>query len=361
MSTAFQIILLKSFPDGAVAPESDEYYPVYFSTEPKTSLVYGLDYWTNPERRAALEHARDEDRIKAVRTKLFDGQNGSSGVGIAVFVPVYAKGTSAPRLRIAGATLPASSSASSICRSFCNRSETRLRQIRPSASACTRRAPPASLAWRDGIHPIFPQSGGCRHRAIYNGWTILRIGDANWRLLAAPAIGGQLIAQHYRALVLLAAGLIVTLFLAVYLALASRNSLQLSLANRRVLELAQTDILTGLPNRAYLLEQLQKISVSEQAPSTGFSILMLDLDRFKNVNDSLGHAAGDALLRQVARRLCSTLRDVRRSGAVWRRRVRHRPIRMPKSAGGIDRSCCANLQGNRRAFPAAGQSRGDRH
>jgi diguanylate cyclase (GGDEF)-like protein len=299
----------KSFPDGAVAPESDEYYPVYFSTEPKTSLVYGLDYWTNPERRAALEHARDEDRIKAVRTKLFDGQNSSSGIGIAVFVPVYAKGTSrttiADRRRNLAGFIVGIFDLPQLLRSIQSAAAANpaisISVYPPGATGIARLArwdtPDFSSVRR------MPASGDLQ-------WlTILRIGDANWRLLAAPAIGGQLVAQHYRALVLLAAGLIVTLFLAVYLALASRNSLQLSLANRRVLELAQTDILTGLPNRAYLLEQLHKISVSEQAPSTGFSILMLDLDRFKNVNDSLGHAAGDALLRQVARRLCSTLRE----------------------------------------------------
>src|SRR6478609_1955071 len=85
---------IKSFPDGTVAAESDEYYPVYFSTEQKTSRIYGLDYWTDPERRAALEHARDDDEIKALRTKLFEGRNGPNAVGIAVSVPVYAKGTS---------------------------------------------------------------------------------------------------------------------------------------------------------------------------------------------------------------------------------------------------------------------------
>ena len=89
----------------------------------------------------------------------------------------------------------------------------------------------------------------------------------------------------------------------------SRNSRQLALANRRVLELAQTDILTELPNRAFFLEQLDEADSDEGRRGGAFSILMLDLDRFKNVNDSLGHAAGDALLRQVALRLKSALRS----------------------------------------------------
>src|SRR5262249_11278555 len=84
----------KSFPDGELAPENDEYYPVYFSTEPKTSVVYGLDYWTYPERRAALEQARDDDRVSVLRNKLYEARSGPNAIGVAVGVPVYAKGTS---------------------------------------------------------------------------------------------------------------------------------------------------------------------------------------------------------------------------------------------------------------------------
>ncbi|MBK8906633.1 MAG: EAL domain-containing protein [Rhodospirillales bacterium] len=68
------------------------------------------------------------------------------------------------------------------------------------------------------------------------------------------------------------------------------------------------DALTGLPNRAYLAEQLdQTLSLAERTGQTA-ALLMLDLDRFKEVNDTLGHPAGDALLCDVARRLRTSMR-----------------------------------------------------
>jgi len=77
----------------------------------------------------------------------------------------------------------------------------------------------------------------------------------------------------------------------------------------RLVSSARTDALTGLPNRAVVLERVQRALEHARAhPGYGFAVLFMDFDRFKQVNDTLGHGAGDELLRQIAARLRRALR-----------------------------------------------------
>jgi diguanylate cyclase (GGDEF)-like protein len=80
-------------------------------------------------------------------------------------------------------------------------------------------------------------------------------------------------------------------------------------SERRIAYMAQHDMLTGLANRAQFAEKLDEVSKRHNRHGTGFAVFMLDLDRFKAVNDTLGHAAGDLLLKQVATRLKGSLRE----------------------------------------------------
>jgi len=82
-----------------------------------------------------------------------------------------------------------------------------------------------------------------------------------------------------------------------------------ALNEKRIAYLAQHDLLTGLANRALFTEKLDDVAKRLQRHGTTFTVLMLDLDRFKYVNDTLGHPAGDQLLIEVAKRLRSSLRD----------------------------------------------------
>lgn len=83
-------------------------------------------------------------------------------------------------------------------------------------------------------------------------------------------------------------------------AVARRQSID---QQRQFSRLARRDVLTGLPNRVYLQKLLPRLIKRAARDSSHMALLYIDLDHFKNVNDSLGHAAGDKLLLAVAHRL----------------------------------------------------------
>jgi len=78
-------------------------------------------------------------------------------------------------------------------------------------------------------------------------------------------------------------------------------------SEREISRLARFDSLTSLPNRAMMRQTLDEALRNAAHRKKGCALFMIDLDRFKNVNDTLGHPIGDALLRQVAERLTSVM------------------------------------------------------
>lgn len=87
-----------------------------------------------------------------------------------------------------------------------------------------------------------------------------------------------------------------------------RHNAALEQANAQLHHAATHDPLTALPNRALLADRLEQAIANAERHRSRFALLVVDLDRFKSVNDSLGHMAGDTMLREVARRLGRLLR-----------------------------------------------------
>ena len=88
-------------------------------------------------------------------------------------------------------------------------------------------------------------------------------------------------------------------------ALTFRENIALADSHRQ----AVTDSLTGLPNRRLFLDRAERATATARRDGERVGVMIIDLDRFKEVNDTLGHHSGDVMLQEIARRLTATVRD----------------------------------------------------
>jgi len=105
---------------------------------------------------------------------------------------------------------------------------------------------------------------------------------------------------------------VIIFWLAVWvsLLLSKKISKQLDEKNEQLKHMALHDTLTGLPNRKLLKDRLEQLLLQSQREKLVFSLFLIDLDRFKEINDTLGHQFGDELLKMVSTRLMDSIRDI---------------------------------------------------
>ena len=136
---------------------------------------------------------------------------------------------------------------------------------------------------------------------LHNGWSVV--------VISSPAVGPL---DSSGALWLLIAGVLLSLLLgALVYVLSTGRSRALALVEQRTDELrhqALHDTLTGLPNRALIIDRIGRMLARNRRGQLPVAVLFLDLDNFKDINDTLGHRAGDQLLVAVADRLTAALR-----------------------------------------------------
>ncbi len=149
---------------------------------------------------------------------------------------------------------------------------------------------------------------------LISAWLKARRGAILAWLLVSPnlfingyiAYGATLITSiHQETLITL---LLITLGISLAAGQFSSLSHRLTLANAAIQKQALTDSLTGLPNHRAIIDQLEKELSRAKRYGRPFSLLFFDADRFKHVNDTYGHNAGDAVLRQIGERAGSILR-----------------------------------------------------
>jgi diguanylate cyclase (GGDEF)-like protein len=138
---------------------------------------------------------------------------------------------------------------------------------------------------------------------LQNGWHVETFG----------VVAGDGVLGNWNALASLMGGVLLSLFLgALIYVLGTSRSRALALVSERTDQLqhqALHDALTGLPNRALILDRIDQMLARSRRVRIPIAVFFLDLDNFKDINDTLGHGVGDQLLSAVGSRLASAIRE----------------------------------------------------
>jgi diguanylate cyclase len=297
----------------SVSPEHDEYYPVFYVTLPKISPLYGLDLRSEPETLAELEQARDHDRLgfSAIRTLISSGGTKS---GFLFSLPIYRR--DAPyqtmddrRHNLIGFVHGSLLTSKMIDTIVSNNTPAGLdiHFFAPNAGADALPIYVHGSRLRD--EPAQPASQAELAKHMHVSRDLIADGQ-RWLTMDMVAMpGGPLMPEHDRAWLVLIASLVITGAVVTYIQASRRHALRMTRVNRRFSDLAQTDTLTALPNRRAFMLRIHAAFAAAARGAKPFAVLYFDLDHFKDVNDTLGHAVGDALLRQVAERVRGAIRE----------------------------------------------------
>ena len=296
----------------AIAPSKDEYFPVFYAapTEPDVAgpSIYGLDLGDGGTRQRPIERARDADRMAA--SAIFNLQDATGDrAGFFVVLPVYRGGaphdTLDDRRRNLVGLVQAVFQISVLTQSTVSGISAPIdfyvlaRDGAPFALFLLDEGPQRYRGdlgprWRDAIADR-PQWAGD-----------LEVADLDWKVVAAPASRAPF-EDSTAGWVFLGAGLLLTGGASGWMWRSARYAARLSQANARVSRLAYADQLTSLANRRALTGRLAQTCDDRRESQRPHALIYLDLDRFKDVNDTLGHSVGDALLREAAARISATI------------------------------------------------------
>ena len=292
------------------APEAEEYFPIFYSNEPLTAIFYGLNELdAGGFRQQTIDRARDSNHPATTRS--FPLQLGvGDRIGFFVALPVYQRGvphdTIIERRRNLVGFVQGTFQFNGMVDTILGGATSQLNVLLFDGDAGPDDLPVhvASARAKDYLHISKFQAA-----SLPANWVgALTTGDKRWALVVTPAIGPSSLALHSRAWIVLCAGLVICSLVVAYILNSIRQYRRLEAANNTVFELARTDALTGVANRRAFVERLTESFGSVARGNAPFAVQFIDLDGFKDINDTQGHSTGDALLVQVATRLTSIVR-----------------------------------------------------
>jgi diguanylate cyclase (GGDEF)-like protein len=303
------------------AGDRNEYFPIIYSDPGAINRsILGFDLASEPMRNRAIARARANNRPAATPPlKLMNVQRPNGGVMSFIAVRNPAAPTSDAPATVAGVVLGAFETEPMIANILASKLPMDTLEIYvfdPTGPPGTR-----LIYWHSATGKPFPAEASLlagRH------WqSTLDLVDQHWGIIFAPSDKFDEAVQNWTAFAVLAGGLTFTGSIVFYLWLTVCRTRQLErltaslretgeeLRHRgaRLAYLARHDTLTGLPNRMGFRDNVAN-ELQQTRRGSGLALLYLDLDRFKAVNDTLGHSAGDRLLCDVADRLRESVREV---------------------------------------------------
>jgi diguanylate cyclase len=306
------------------AADRAEYLPILYPDPVEyTAQILGFDISSEPIRAAALRRARSSERPAA--TPPMNLITKTEPDGFMTFIPVYPKGSikqeasRTPEGFMYGVfgTAPM---IENILGTKAIPSGLEIYFFNPNGDPGNRRIYWHPSRSRPAQSPV-PSEDTLLAGAHWTG--SIRVADQEWGAIFVPSGNLAADAGGWRPGAALATGLAMTALIVAYLLVSLKRTLRLEFLTtslheatdelrregEKVTLLARTDSMTGLANRATFAEHLNHAFTAAKRDGKHFAVIYLDLDHFKDVNDTLGHPCGDRLLQITADRLRAVVRE----------------------------------------------------
>lgn len=300
----------EGFPDYRITPEGErEAYSAILYLEPfigDNLRAFGYDMYSNPVRREAMSKARDtgqaalSGRVRLVQ----EGTGNRNRAGFLMYLPVYRNGMppESPERRrseLIGwvyAPFRMDDLMQGIHGEQAGDLDIEIYDTE-QVSAATR------------MYDVEPAVEATHAGRTLRSMDLIEAAQHTWTVVTAALPSFEQTIRTDRPELVLRAGVSISLLLTLLTWVFLDDRARALQAANQAMRLALYDSLTGLPNRKLLDERLQQALARARRDREKLALLFIDLDKFKPVNDNYGHAYGDLLLKEVAKRLHGCMRE----------------------------------------------------